>query len=452
MDDLSRRRQQARGPRLRARTARRRAPSAGSSRPAGSPGARRTARRGASSSVRDPALVEEAAQSVYASDNVRGAPFVVAIVIGGKGPTAFDAGRAAQNMMLAASNDGHRLVPERRRRRRAPAGGGRARRRGAGRDGADVRRSGAAARSGRPIGAGLDRGRRPAPVRGGRRGALNRARSCQNARGAVPIHARSASSRPAGPTVACVKLAALVLIACLSLASSAPGRAPGGAPSRGRSLRPFAVAADRYARGQHRGVDLGAPPGADVRAACAGRVRFAGARAARRAHGERRLRPPRRHVPAARRDRGRRGQVVLAGARIGAVGPLRRSARAATARAPRRSRCRDRALRRSADAVRAPGRAHCRRCGPAPRRRTPLGPAPLRPVARHAVPRPVVAPVAADPVRAPRGAPAPALPVIVWIGLAAFGLGLPLGGLVARRRAPSTACDAPEAGRGAQVA
>jgi nitroreductase len=56
--------------------------------------------------LRDPALVEEVAESVYAGDNVRGAPFVVAIVTGGKGPTSFDAGRAAQNMMLAASNDG----------------------------------------------------------------------------------------------------------------------------------------------------------------------------------------------------------------------------------------------------------------------------------------------------------------------------------------------------------
>jgi nitroreductase len=56
--------------------------------------------------LRDPALVEEAVQSVYASDNVRGAAFVVAIVVGGKGPTSFDAGRAAQNMMLAASNEG----------------------------------------------------------------------------------------------------------------------------------------------------------------------------------------------------------------------------------------------------------------------------------------------------------------------------------------------------------
>jgi len=56
--------------------------------------------------LRDPALVEEVAQSVYEADNVRGAALVVAIVAGAKGPTAFDAGRAAQNMMLAASNDG----------------------------------------------------------------------------------------------------------------------------------------------------------------------------------------------------------------------------------------------------------------------------------------------------------------------------------------------------------
>lgn len=54
----------------------------------------------------DPALVERAAASVYAPDNVLGAAMVVAVVVGAKGPTAFDAGRAAQNMMLAASNEG----------------------------------------------------------------------------------------------------------------------------------------------------------------------------------------------------------------------------------------------------------------------------------------------------------------------------------------------------------
>jgi nitroreductase len=52
--------------------------------------------------LRDPALVEEAAASVYRGENVRGAALVVAVVVGGKGPTGFDAGRAAQNIMLAA--------------------------------------------------------------------------------------------------------------------------------------------------------------------------------------------------------------------------------------------------------------------------------------------------------------------------------------------------------------
>jgi len=55
--------------------------------------------------VRDAGVRDEVALCVYAGDNVRGAALVVAIVVGAKGPTAFDAGRAAQNMMLTASND-----------------------------------------------------------------------------------------------------------------------------------------------------------------------------------------------------------------------------------------------------------------------------------------------------------------------------------------------------------
>jgi nitroreductase len=46
------------------------------------------------------------AEHVYEPDNLRGSPFVVAIVVRGKGPTSFDAGRAAQNMLLAAWNEG----------------------------------------------------------------------------------------------------------------------------------------------------------------------------------------------------------------------------------------------------------------------------------------------------------------------------------------------------------
>ena len=56
--------------------------------------------------LRDRALVERAAATVHAPSNVLGAALVVVIVTGRKGPTGFDAGRAAQNMMLAASNEG----------------------------------------------------------------------------------------------------------------------------------------------------------------------------------------------------------------------------------------------------------------------------------------------------------------------------------------------------------
>ena len=56
--------------------------------------------------LRDHALIERAARAVYSPDNLLGAQLAVAILVRGKGPTGFDAGRAAQNMMLAASNDG----------------------------------------------------------------------------------------------------------------------------------------------------------------------------------------------------------------------------------------------------------------------------------------------------------------------------------------------------------
>ena len=49
---------------------------------------------------------ERLADCVYEPTNLRGAPFVVAVVVRGKGPVSFDAGRAAQNMLLAAWNEG----------------------------------------------------------------------------------------------------------------------------------------------------------------------------------------------------------------------------------------------------------------------------------------------------------------------------------------------------------
>ena len=50
--------------------------------------------------------VERAAEAVWAADNVLGAALVIAVIVRGKGPVSFDAGRAAQSMMLAAWNEG----------------------------------------------------------------------------------------------------------------------------------------------------------------------------------------------------------------------------------------------------------------------------------------------------------------------------------------------------------
>jgi nitroreductase len=56
--------------------------------------------------VEDEELRRQVADAVYAPENVLGAAVVVVIAVFGKGPTSFDAGRAAQNMLLAAWNDG----------------------------------------------------------------------------------------------------------------------------------------------------------------------------------------------------------------------------------------------------------------------------------------------------------------------------------------------------------
>lgn len=55
--------------------------------------------------------IERLSASVFVPDNVLGAGLVVAIVVSGKGPVSFDAGRAAQNMLLAAWNEGVASCP-----------------------------------------------------------------------------------------------------------------------------------------------------------------------------------------------------------------------------------------------------------------------------------------------------------------------------------------------------
>ena len=56
--------------------------------------------------VESPDMRQQLSDHVYTASNITGAPFVVAITSRGAGPAAFDAGRAAQNMMLAAWSEG----------------------------------------------------------------------------------------------------------------------------------------------------------------------------------------------------------------------------------------------------------------------------------------------------------------------------------------------------------
>ena len=57
------------------------------------------------------ARVEALAGLVYEPTNLLDAGLVVAIAVSGKGPVSFDAGRAAQNMLLAAWNEGFASCP-----------------------------------------------------------------------------------------------------------------------------------------------------------------------------------------------------------------------------------------------------------------------------------------------------------------------------------------------------
>ena len=57
------------------------------------------------------ARIEALAAAVFVPGNVLGAGLVVAVVVTGKGPVSFDAGRAAQSMLLAAWNEGISSCP-----------------------------------------------------------------------------------------------------------------------------------------------------------------------------------------------------------------------------------------------------------------------------------------------------------------------------------------------------
>jgi len=202
-------------------------------------------------------------------------------------------------------------------------------------------------------------------------------------------------------------------------------------PIDGPVLRPFAVGPDRFAAGQHRGIDLGALPGFHVLAACGGRVTFAG----RVPHGGRTVSVRCGALVATYQHLGavtvRRGEIVLPGARIGRAGRARPRPHVHLG-------ARDAATGAYVDPLGlfAGGPRAVPPPVPVQRRPPPLGPAP-------AARRPLARPYA---LRGARPAPIPPrdgthrLPWPVWLGLALAGLGLPLGGAVTvrrRRQAPA---------------
>jgi murein DD-endopeptidase MepM/ murein hydrolase activator NlpD len=202
----------------------------------------------------------------------------------------------------------------------------------------------------------------------------------------------------------------------------APAPAPRGAwrwPVRGRVVGFFHLTRRRpFARGQRRGIDIAATPGAPVLAACAGRVRFAGALPARGlAVALRCGRLVATEIGLARLAV-RRGARVRPGAVVGALGAggvLRLGARRSGARL---------GYLDPLGLLREPRPLAPPALGPAPRARLPrLAPPPpwrLRPAARR---------VPAAPARFERRLPWPAYPALALVATA-----LPVGGLVRRRR------------------
>lgn len=220
-------------------------------------------------------------------------------------------------------------------------------------------------------------------------------------------------------------LLAAVLLALLAglVPSPRPAEAAWRQPVDGVVVRAFRVGAHPFAAGQHRGVDFAARPGAPVRAACSGTVRFAGA-------------VPRRgrvvsvacgrlvatHLGLAATTV-RRGDRVLSGARIGSAAG--RSVQLGARRRSERFGYVD-PLALIGEEARPPlGAAPAGR--PDRVRRRPPGP-------RH----PSLPPTAARyPALGPRAAPS--TPVFAWGGVVLLALGLPAGGLVRRRRRAAAA-------------
>lgn len=87
---------------------------------------------------------------------------------------------------------------------------------------------------------------------------------------------RGAPARP-GARVAARALVGLGVLCALLAPPPAPAAGSEWSwPVRGRLLARFHLSGDRFAAGQHRGIDIGASRGTPVASACPGRVAFAG--------------------------------------------------------------------------------------------------------------------------------------------------------------------------------
>ena len=216
-----------------------------------------------------------------------------------------------------------------------------------------------------------------------------------------------------------------VIVLVLVVPRGAAG-ATGGAgwrwPLRGPVLGAFHVSPRApFARGQRRGIDVAAGPGAVVRAACPGRVTFTGALPHRGLAVSVRCGQLMATYLGLGRLAGRAGARVASGdalGTLGATGRLRLGARRASD--PRGYVDPLLLLADGAPPLRVPP------AGPAPRgpRRRPL--APTRPAPRPIAP---ATPPAPGSAATPHRLPWPAYPALALVASA-----LPVGGLVRRRR------------------
>jgi len=246
------------------------------------------------------------------------------------------------------------------------------------------------------------------------------------------------------PIVLAALAAACSIVALLMLPGAVAHASSWRWPLRGPVVGAFHVTPRApFVRGQRRGIDLAAAPGSAVRAACPGRVTFAGAL-------------PRLGLAVSVRCGAlvatylrlgrlgvRRGAVVLAGERLNTLGRSGRLRLGARRAADRRGYVDPRTLLGDPGAT-PPDLAPVRR---ARRPRAPRAPDPVPlplPVDARPLPArpraPLTAPSArAAPTRAPLTAPsAPGasgrLPWPAYPALALIATALPVGGLVRRRR------------------